>query len=148
MNCLLFFFFFLPWLFTSLHSEQQMNRASKWLKQQSQEVTSTLHFSLTSTGVSVTLYLQVQVYQPFAPQDGEYQKYYNTRNYSKYHRKVHQPPSTWLRYLWLKRNLNTVLELPFFWRREGKGSKAHAALSLTEDPVLFQPFSEHLPLKT
>jgi len=105
-----------------------------------------LHFSLTLTGASLTPYLQVHVFQPLATQDGEH---YNTRNCTKYHRKVHQIPSTWLRYLWLNRSLNTLLELSFFWRRgRGKGSKVRVVLNLTADPVLFQPLLEHLPLKT
>ena len=53
-SCSLFFFFFLPWLFLSLRSEPEMNQAFRWLKQQSQEVASTLHFSLTLTGDTVS----------------------------------------------------------------------------------------------
>lgn len=140
------FAFFLLWLFTPLHSEWQVNQAFKWLKQQSQDVAPTLHFGPTLTGISVTLSLEVQVFQALATQNKEY---YNTINYIKKHRKVHQTPSAWLKYLWLKRNLNTVSELTFFWRRgRGKGNKVHVVLNLTEDPVLLQPFLQHLLLKT
>lgn len=60
------FAFFLPWLFTSLHAEWQINQAFKWLKQQSQDVAPTLHFGATLTGISVTLPLKVQVFQALA----------------------------------------------------------------------------------
>lgn len=119
-----------------------MNQALKWLKQRSQEVASPLHFSLTLTGVSGTLHLKVQVFEPVATQEGEY---CNKRNHPEYHRKVHQIPPTRPPFLLSRKYLNAVLELPFFWRRrEGKGSKVHVVLNLTEDPVLFQPFLEHL----